>query len=48
MTVEARLLLGSDDAQSDSGHGSDEDWEGQPWARGRRQWDRTQGTKGRG
>ena len=24
MTVEARLLLGSDDAKSDSGHGSDE------------------------
>ena len=27
--MEARLLLGSDDAQSDSGHGSDEGWEGQ-------------------
>ena len=27
--MEARLLLGSDDAQRDSGHGSDEGWEGQ-------------------
>ena len=27
--MEARLLLGFDDAQSDSGHGSDEGWEGQ-------------------
>ena len=27
--MEAQLLLGSDDAQSDSGHGSDEGWEGQ-------------------
>ena len=27
--MEARLLLGSDDAQSDSGHGNDEGWEGQ-------------------
>ena len=26
--MEARLLLGSDDAQSDSSHGSNEDWEG--------------------
>ena len=28
MTVEAQLLSGSDDAQSDSGHGSNEGWEG--------------------
>ena len=42
--MEARLLLGSDDTNGDSGHGSDEGWEGQPWARRRRQWDWTQGT----
>ena len=27
--MEARLLLGSDDANGDSGHGSNEGWEGQ-------------------
>ena len=27
--MKARLLLGFDDAKSDSGHGSDEGWEGQ-------------------
>ena len=32
--MEARLLLGSDDANGDSGHSSDEGWEGQPWLEG--------------
>ena len=48
VSAEARLLQGSDDANGDSGHGSDEGWEGQPWARRLRQWDWTQGTLGGG
>ena len=31
--MEARLLFGSDDAQSDSGHGSDEGWDWWHWSR---------------
>ena len=58
MTVEARLLLGSDDAQSYSGHGSDEGWEGQGIAarqaaaalgcRARLGWERGNQTDGAG
>ena len=32
--MEARLLLSSDDANGNSGHGSDEGWEGQPGLEG--------------
>ena len=31
--MEARLLLGSDDAQSDFGYGSDEGWDWWHWSR---------------